>query len=264
MPAITDLGEAIKNASSGNRVSIGPNPTFGQRTIPNLFPSIIPQIAAESLNFSSVDVATSGSATVVAAGGAKPAAATVAVTPRQIQKIAALATLNTEGYWESQDVIETVIATLLASCVSEEDKVANGVLAAAAAAPVPAADWVSAISSGQAAVATAGGAPNLAVIPASVWPVLASEIAGSAGLSTPSSDAIVSVLGSRVVLSPEGTSAFVLDPSATVRAVRDIGFLIDTASGAANNTIRIVVDLVASVFVQVPAHVVEISVTATP
>lgn len=261
-----DLKQALESAanSGGQRISIGPNPTFGTRVAPSLLPSLIDQAAAQSLSFSSVDVSKSGSADLVAAGTAKPIAAAVSVTPRQIQKIAATATINTEAFWESTDVIASIIATLYASCITAEDRIANLALAAAATDPVPAADWVSAISAGQAAVNAAGGSPNLVVIPAAKWPALASELAASSGLTTPSGDAILSVLGSRIVLSPEGASAFVLDPGAAVRAVRDSGFIVDAASGASSNTVTVVVDLVASTFVQVPPFVAEISVTALP
>lgn len=258
-----DLGAAITQAANGGggRVSLGPSPTFGQRSAPILMPSLLPQISAESLNFSSVDVTVSGSAALVAAGSAKPVAATVAITPRQVQKHAAVATFNSENYWQSTDVVGVVIAALFASCLVEQDKTANGVLAAAAAAPVPAASWIDAIAAGQAAVNAAGGSPNLVVVPATVWPALAAELASSAGLTTPSSDAIASVLGSRIVLSPEGAGAFVLDPAACVHVTRDVGFLVDSASGATNNTVTVVVDYVASTFVAVPTQVVEISVT---
>lgn len=261
-----NLAQALEQAaaSSGNRISIGPNPTFGNRSVPLMLPALIEQAAAQSLSFSSVDVTKSGSAELVAAGGAKPAAATVTVTPRTIQKIAASAVINTEAYWESTEVIATIIATLFSSCLTTEDKVANDALAAAAAAPVPAADWISAISAGQAAVAAAGGAPNLVVIPSANWPALASEVAGSTGLFTPSSDAILSVLGSRIVLSPEGAGAFVLDPAAAVHAVRDSGFIVDSASGASTNQVTIVTDLVASTFVQVPQQIAAIAVTVGP
>lgn len=262
MPEVRDISQAIEESarSSGQRVSVGPNPTFGQRTAPVLFPSLIPQVTTEALSFSSVDVSSTGSAALVAAGAQKPAAATVAVTPRTIGKIAATATFNAEAFWESTAVVESVVMTLLASCLTEEDKLANATLAAAAAAPTPATSWIAAIAGGQAAVNAAGGSPNLVVVPAAVWPVLAGEIAASTGLTTPSADAILAILGSRIVLSPGGTSAFVLDPSAAVHAVRDTGFLIDTASGATTNQVTVVVDQVASVFVQVPPLVAEISV----
>lgn len=262
-PPMHDLNAAIQQAATGGggRVSIGPAPTFGQRTAPILMPALLTQMPAESLNFSSVDVTVSGSAALVAAGAAKPAAATVAITPRTIGKIAAVATFNSENYWQSPDVVGVVIATLYANCLSEADKVANAALATAAAAPVPQASWLAAIAQGQAAVAAAGGAPQLVVVPAAVWPVLALELAASTGLVTPSADAIASVLGSRIVLSPEGAGAFVLDPSAAVQVTRDVGFLIDTASGATSNKITAVVDVVSSVFVSVPTQVIEIAKT---
>lgn len=258
-----DIKAEIERAatSGGQRISIGPNPTFGQRSAPVLFPALIPQLDAQSLSFSSVDITVSGSAAVVAAGAVKPTAAAAAITPRQIGKVAGLATVNSEIFWESPDAIATLISTIYASCLSEEDKVANAALDTAAAAAVPQSDWISAIALGQATVAAAGGAPQLVVVPATVWPVLAKEIATSVGLTTPSSEAIASVLGSRIVLSPEGTKAFVVDPNAAVHAVRDVGFIIDASSGAANNKVTVVVDLVASTFVQVAGHVCEIAKT---
>lgn len=261
---VRDLASAITEAAnnSGQRFSIGTAPTFGTRKIPTLMPSLIDQVDAQALAFSSVDVTATGSAAVVAAGAAKPAAATVAITPRQIAKIAAYATINTENFWQSEEVVASVVATLFASIATEEDKVANSALQAATTDPTPVASWVAAISAGQAAVAAAGGSPNLVVVPSASWPALASEIAASTGLSTPSSDAILQFLGSRVVLSPEGLGAFVLDPAAAVRAVRDTGFLIDTSSGSTSNTVTVVTDQVASVFVQVPQLIAEIAVTA--
>lgn len=261
MPEIRDLDAAIRQAaeSPGQRVSIGPHPTFGTRVAPVLFPALVPQLAADSLNFSSVDVALSGSAALVAAGSAKPAAATVTITPRQVQKIAGTAVLNSEAWWESQEVIASVAATLYASAVVEEDKLAVAALAAAAPAPTTATTWIGAIAAGQALVAGQGGAPGLVVVAATSWAALAGEIASSSGLTTPSADAIVSLMGSRIVISPEGVGTFVLDPSSCVHVVRDVGMLVDTASGAANNTIRVVVDLVASTFVSIPQLVVEVA-----
>lgn len=263
MPEVRDLAEALKaaNESSAGRVSVGPNPTFGTRVAPILFPGLIPQVPTESLSFSSVDVAASGSAAVVAPGAAKPAGATVQVTPRTIGKIAATATFNAEAFWESKSVVESVTMTLIASCLTEEDKVANAALAAAAAPALPATTWIAAIAGGQARVNAAGGSPNLVVIPSADWPALAGEISASTGLTTPSSEAILAILGSRIVLSPEGTAAFVLDPAACVRAIRDVGFMIDTASGATTNQVTVVTDLVASVFVQVPPLVAAIAVS---
>lgn len=201
MPDVRDIGEAIKAAaaSGGQRVSIGGNPTFGQRTVPTLMPALVAQAEATSLSFSSVDVTASGSAALVAAGAPKPAVGTVTITPRQIQKVAGIATANAEAFWESQESIAVIISTLLASCVVEQDSLANAALAAAAADPVPQASWVEAISLGQATVAAAGGSPNLVVIPSASWPAVAAELAASSGLTTPSADAVASVLGSRKI-----------------------------------------------------------------
>lgn len=266
MPTPVDLSQAIEQAAntSGQRFSIGPAPTFGQRTIPQMLPSFLPQIDAESLNFSSVDVSVSGSAALVTAGSAKPVAATVTITPRQIQKVAAYAVINAENYWQSEEVITSVIATLFSSCASEQDKLANTALGSAAGTPIAATSWIEGIAAGQSQVNAQSGQPNLVVIPAASWPDLAAELASSTGFTTPSNEAILSVLGSRIVLSPEGTNALVLDPSAAVRAVRDYGFLIDSSSGSVNNKINIVVDDVSSVFVQIPQFVAAFTVTVGP
>lgn len=259
-----DLGEAIKAgvSAAGSRQSLGPNPTFGGLTPPVLLPSLVTQLQSERLSFASVDVSQTGSAALVAAGAPKPNAAGVLVVQRTVPKYAGAADLVMEDWLESESVLAAVLGTLFASCVVAQDTAANAALAAATPAATPAADWITAIAGGQAAVVAAGGAPQLVVLPAGSWPALASELAGAAGLSTSSSEAILSVLGSRVVLSPLGAAAFVLDPKAATTVTRDVGFMVQPV--ASTNTIEVVADLVAGTFVSNAALAAEIAVTATP
>lgn len=256
-----DLQEAMTASigSPGVRQSIGAEqPVFGGLKPPTLLPAVVPQLASERLTFSSVDVSATGPAALVTRGSAKPVTTSIAVTARTVGKFAAQGSVQLEDFLEAEGVLSTVLATLFAQCATAQDTAANAALAGALPAPVPAADWIAAIASGQASIVGNGGAPQLVVLPAAAWPALVSELAGVAGLSTPSDQQVVSVLGSRVILSPKGLSAFVLDPSALVTVTRDVGFLVDPE--ASTNTWTVVADLVGQSFVQNPALAVEIAV----
>lgn len=256
-----DLQEALTASigAPGVRQSIGAQqPVFGGLTPPTLLPSVVPQLASDRLTFSSVDVTSTAPATLVTRGSAKPVTTSISVTAHTIGKFAAQGTVQLEDFLEAEGVLSAVLGTLFAQCATAQDTAANGALAAALPAAVPATDWIAAIAGGQSKVVANGGAPQLVVLPATSWPALVAELASVAGLSTPSDQQVISVLGSRVILSPAGTGAFVLDPGALVTVTRDVGFLVDPE--ASTNTWTVVADLVGQTFVQNPALAVEISV----
>lgn len=263
-----DLSAAIAaavNTAPGARISIGPGAAWGGLPIKGYFPSLVTQGDAGAIAFYVSEVTETGTpATKVAKSATKPVGATVASVSKTIPKYAAMATLTLEDFEQSEAVIGHVCSTLFAQAAVAQDADAVAALDAAVAEPVAAGSWVAAISAGQAAVAAKGGAPNLLVVPAADWADLATEIADSAGLVTPSGDALLDVLGSRVVISPGAPAgeAFVVDPSACVTVLRDAGVIVDAASGADTNTIRVVADLFAATFVTRPSGVAAIAVTA--
>lgn len=233
--------------------------------MPVLFPALVTQQESNAISFYVTSVSeTVTPATVVAARAIKPTGATVATTAKVLAKQSAQALLALEDFEQSEAAINAVVQTLLAQAAVAQDTAAVAALDAAVAEATPAATWVAAIAGGQAMVSAKGGTPQLIVVPAVDWPKLATEIATSTGLVTPSSEAIVNVLGSRVVISPGAPAgeSFVIDPSAVVTVLRDVGVIVDAASKASTNEIVVVADLIASTFVSRPSGVAAISVTA--
>lgn len=259
-----DLQAAVTAAANagGTRQTIGQGITWGALNVPTLFPSLVTQQESGAVSFYVTQISETGTkAAAVAARATKPVGVTVATTNKTITKTAGSALLSLEDFESSEAVIAGVVNTLAAQCAVAQDAQGIAALDAAAAEPVASATWVEAISKGQAAVAAAGGSPNLVVVPAADWPKVAAAIASSPGLITPSSDVIASVLGSRVVISPTAPAGetFVLDTGAVVTVLRDFGVIVDAASKATTNEIVIVVDLVASTFVTRPAGVAAVT-----
>lgn len=259
-----NLQEAVSAAATngGSRQAIGEGITWGALPVPTLFPSLVAQQASSAIQFYVTQVSESGTpAATTAARAVKPVGATVATTSKVIAKTSGQALLALEDFEQSEAAIAAVVSTLAAQCAVAQDAAAIAALDAAVAEATPATTWVAAIAGGQAAVAAKGGTPNLVVVPALDWPALATEIATTAGLTTPSSDAILNVLGSRVVISPKAPAgeSFVIDPSAVVTVLRDLGILVDAMSHSGTNEIVVVVDLVASTFVARPSGVVAIA-----
>lgn len=263
-----DLQAAIAAAATNNaggRVSVGPGVTWGALPTVGYFSSLVTQAEAGAISFFVTEVSETGTpATKVAKSAAKPVGAQVNTVSKTIAKYAAMANLTLEDFEQSEQAVAAVASTLLAQAAVAQDTDAVAALDSAAAEPTPAASWIAAISAGQSAVAAKGGRPNLIVVPAVDWADLAAEVASTAGLTSPSGEALLNVLGSRVVISPGAPAgeAFVVDPTACVNVLRDVGVLVDALSGADTNTIRVVVDLVASTFVVRPSGVAAIAVTA--
>jgi hypothetical protein len=263
-----DLQAAVSAAATsapGARISIGPGVVWGGLPVRGLFPSLVTQSDSGAISFYVTEVSeTSTPATLVAKSAAKPVGAQVATVSKSIPKYAAMANLTLEDFQQAESSIAAVASTLFAQAAVAQDADAVAALNAAAPAAVPAASWVAAISGGQATVAAKGGAPNLLVVPAADWAALATEIASTSGLVTPSGEVLAVILGSRVVISPGAPSgeAYVVDPTACTTVLRDAGVLVDALSGADTNTIRVVADLFASTFVTRPSGVAAIAVTA--
>lgn len=263
-----DLQAAVSaaiNTNPGARQSVGPGVAWGGLPTPGYFPSLVTQADAGAIAFYVSEVSETGTpATKVAPSAVKPVGAQVQSVSKTIPKFAAMANLTLEDFEQSEAVIGQVVSTLFAQAATAQDADAVAALNAATPAAVPASSWVGAISAGQAQVAAKGGRPNLIVVPAVDWADLASEVATTAGLVTPSGAQIMSVLGSAVVISPLAPAgeSYVVDPTACVTVLRDAGVIVDTASGADTNTIRVVADLFAATFVTRPSGVAAISVTA--
>lgn len=262
-----DLQEAVAAAATtgvGQRISIGPGVTWGALPVVGYFPSLVTQAESGAISFFVTEVSeTVTPATKVAKSAAKPVGAQVATSSRTIGKYSAMANLTIEDFEQSEQAIAAVVDTLLAQCAVAHDTDAVAALDAAVAEATPAASWVAAISGGQASVAAKGGRPNLVVVPALDWASLAAEVATTAGLTSPSGEAILGVLGSRVVISPKAPAgeSFVVDPTACTTVLRDVGVIVDTLSGASTNAIRVIVDLVAATFVTRPSGVAAIAKT---
>lgn len=260
-----DLQEAVRAAASsgGTRQTIGPGVAWGALSVPVLFPALVTQQDSQAVSFYVSQITESGTpAAVVAARAVKPVGLTVATTAKAIAKQSAQALLALEDFEQSEDAISAVVSTLLAQCAVAQDTAAVAALDAAVAEATPAsANWIAAVAGGQATIAGKGGSPQLVVISAADWPKLAVEVAGSTGLTTPSADAILSIMGSRVVISPKAPAGegFVVDPTACVTVLRDVGIIVDAASKATTNEIVVVVDLVASTFVSRPTGVCAIA-----
>lgn len=271
MPIVTaanDLAAILENelqTGGAARASLGaPATAFAWTTgLPVTLANYVNSAVTESLSFSATRVTPSGTPVkVVAAGAAKPAAVSIATSSVALKKYAGIATFNTEDLLSNTGLAGAVAATMTAGVVlSFESDLRAALLADAGATAAGGGSWTTAILGGIAAVAANGGAPGVLVIPAADY--AAAVGAPGVGFAMSTTDAVVTLFGLQVCISPSGATGtgYVLDPAAVLVAQHASSPLAvaDSYSGLSTNQLRLAVEAFLGCYVTAPASVCKIT-----
>jgi hypothetical protein len=260
---VSDLaeGRAARQTIPGNRAV-----AFDWATgLPMVLARQVQAATTNGLSFTAVRVAASGTpAAKVAEGGNKPAATTITSAPQTLTKYAGLASFSTEQGLGTDALVPALASVIARSCLIAYDADCAAALAADHGPEVTGTDWPSAINAGVAAVAGAGGSPEVLVLAAADY--------GSAvqspgpGYSVNPTQGVPSLWGLRIVISaaiPAGT-AYVLDPTGVLAVELDgtPAAVVDPYSGLATNAVRLAVEWFAGFVVTSPGVVAEVTKTA--
>lgn len=273
---ITQLAELVAadlNGGQGtSRQSLGGgSEAFGWvGGLPKTIADFVATTTAEGMSIPVTTVSPSGTpAAVVGEGAPKPSAVTIATATITLVKHAGLGEATLEQMLNARGLLNAVATVLGAGALLSFEADSIAVLDAGAGATVTGADWVSAVTTAQAAVLGNGGLPNVLVVSHADYGALVGDISGSAGyaIDPTSGSAVGSLFGSLIHVSPKAAAgkAWVLDGE-SVLAVQHINspvVVVDAVSQASTNKTRLVADLVAKTAILNPAHVVEITAPVT-
>lgn len=263
---IADLIAADLAEGRASRQQVGVKGTaFGWcGGLPVTLLSYVDVIQSTGLNVPVAHVAASGTpAKKVAAGTAKPQVITITTSDVALPKYAGYAELQLEqvvGYSNIMPAVQSVLGAQIMLALEADAMTALGTMKGTTAAG---ADWVAAITAGQAKVLAAGGVPGVVVISAADYAAAIGDVAKSPGFAADPRSPIGSLLGSALHISPALASGkgYVLDPASVQGIELETGPLIlaDPYSGSTTNTIRVIADLFATVVACNGAHIVEIT-----
>ena len=257
---VTDVAEVISKSLNGGqgaaRASLGGGGTAWGWTsglVPTVANYATPAVA-DGMSFHVVRVSESITPpTKVAAGGPKPAAATVSEADEALAKFAGMATANLESFLSGEGLAGAIASVLGAGCLKAYELDAISKLSAGASTPVTGADWVAAIAAAQAQILGNGGTPSVVVISHLDYAAFIADVLTTSAFSTSPDSPVGGVLGTPVHISPSAPTgfAYLFDAAGVVAAQHSSSPLIavDSASLAHENKTRIVTDLIAGTFV---------------
>lgn len=266
---IRDLADLIAgdlNEGRASRQQVGSKGVaFGWTAgLPVTLLSHIEVAQSASLNVATATVGASATpAKKVAAGTAKPNVATITTADVALPKYAGYAEITLEQSIGYGGILPALVNVLGAQILMALETDAIAALGTAKGGTADGADWVAALTAGQAKVLAAGGVPGIIVVSAADYGSALGDVAKSPGFATDPRSAVGSFLGSALHISPTAPTgtAYVLDPSAVLGFELETGplALADPYSGSTENKVRVIADLFAAVTVVSPAHVIAVS-----
>lgn len=258
--ALTTVAELIATSLNGGAGSARQN-LGGGGTAFGWTSGMVPTVAnyatpatASGMSFPVTRVTESGTpAAKVAAGAAKPDAATVTEADESLSKFAGIGKARLENFLNADSLAGAIARVLGASSLKAFELDAIGKLTAAMGTPVTAADWVGAAAAAQAQVVGRGGTPTVFVISHLDYAAFMLDVLATNAFSQSPESPIGAILGSPIHVSPSAPAgtAFVFDSAGVVCVEHEASplVIVDTVTLASTNEIRIVGDLVAGTFV---------------
>lgn len=269
-PAISDLasrlvsdlndGRIARQTIQGNRAT-----AFEWTTgLPMILARQVQAATTDGLSWTAVRIAPSGTpAAKVAEGAAKPNAVTITSAAQALSKYAGLANCSTEQAIGTDALVPALASVVANSCLIAYDADCIAALAADHGPEVGGADWPSAINAGVAAVAGAGGSPEVLALSAADY-ATAVQSPGP-GYAMDPTQGVPSLWGLRIVMSAAIASgtAYVLDPSGVLAVELDGSpvAVVDPYTGLATNAVRLAVEWFAGFTVTNPGVVAEVTMT---
>jgi hypothetical protein len=271
-PAISDLASRLVGDMNAGRtarqtIQAGRATAFEWTTgLPMILARQVQASTVDGFSWTLTRVAPSGTpAAKVAEGAPKPTAVTITSVPQALAKYAGLANCSTEQALGTDALVPALASVIATSCLMAYDADCIAALAADAGQTAIGATWGDAINGGIAAVAGAGGSPEVLALSAADYAGVVQS--PGPGYAMDPTQGVPTMWGLRIVMSgaiPAGT-AYVLDPTG-VMAVEFDGApvaVVDPYSGLATNAVRLAVEWFAGFGVTSPGVVAEVTYTGT-
>lgn len=258
------LSEGISSRGSARENLGGGSEAFGWAG--GLVPTVADYATTSTASGMSVPVTlVADSATkagIVAAGAPKPDAAAISSTTIQLVKHAGLGQATLEASLDANGLANAMASVINRQCLMSFEADSIAVLDAVPGTPVTGTTWVEAVANAQAKLLGLGARPSVLVIPSALYGAFITDVLATSAFSTSPESAVGDVLGSAVhVSSASSTKAFMFDSSAVLAVEHEQSPLAlwDSLSQADTNTARLVIDVVAKLFVASASGVVEIT-----
>lgn len=261
------LAEGINMTGGTARTSLG-----GAGTAFGWTGGLVPTVAdyatgatADGMTFKATIVSDTGTpAAIVAKNASKPAATQIAASTVTLKKFAGQGAFALEDSLDAVGLAAAIGSVLGKQCMKAFETDAIAALSAGAGATVPTGtDWVALVANAQAILLGNGAKPSVLVIPAAVYGAFMGDVIATNAFSQDPESPVGALLGTVIHVSPTApdTHAYLFDSSAVlaVQHVQSPLALIDAVSGAATNTAKIIIDLVAATFVASSSGVVKIA-----
>jgi hypothetical protein len=264
VPAINDLAAVLtaQLQTSGNaaKATVGDRAqAFGwtsgaQVSAANIFASTL----MEGLQWRATRITlTATPPAKVARGTLKPIAAQMTTETRIAPKYSGQVEIFLEDLIDTDSLVPALTSVILDGCMTAFDHDVAAALEGAGGPTATGADWASAILAGVAAVPSA----SVLVLSAADY---AAAVSPGAGFSLDASSSVPVLFGLLVVITPvTAGTAYVCDRNALMVADSKVSpaALVDPYSKADENVTRLVVDLIADVYVTAPQGICAVSVT---